>query len=473
MVQTGSQVETRMNIPDSGNKKKSSELRTSWVRWLTLFLACMLNFGNYFCYDNPQALEDDLETKIPISTFDYDLLYSVYSFPNIILPFFGGLLIDKIGVRVALIAFAGLLIIGQSIVAFGAAHKNLALMVAGRVVFGLGGESLTVAQSAITAKWFKGKEVAFAMGATLCVARLGSSLNSFLSPKIYHWTDKLEAPFFAGVVLCVVSWVGSLMLSYIDKKADEEEGDVNTEVEKINFKDFKEFTRLFYLLMFNCFLIYGAFFGLNSNLNKLMVARFGFDDKEAGNYIPIVYLASAVITPFFGLFTDRYGKRVSLMFISSVIFLGDHLFIAFLKDTTAEGRINYGMVWALAGVGLFYSTYAAIFWPCVALVVKENVIGTAYGIITAFQNLMLTIIPLAIGGVQEATSDYKGGYFWTEIMLAIIVVFGLMVTAAMYFEDLKTGKKLDNPATEEPSQGTGKLSISESPNQPLIQNPEY
>jgi len=464
MVQSNSLIETRM-MQGSGDHEKS--LRTSWVRWLTLFLACMLNFGNYFCYDNPQALEDDLETRIPLTTFDYDLLYSVYSFPNIILPFFGGLLIDKIGVRVALIGFAGLLIVGQTIVAFGASQKSLALMVAGRVVFGLGGESLTVAQSAITAKWFKGKEVAFAMGATLCVARLGSSLNSVLSPKIYHWREELGDAFFVGVLLCIVSWIGSIVLAYIDKKADAQEGGVKTEVEKIRMQDFKEFTRLFYLLMFNCFLIYGAFFGLNSNLNKLMVARFGFTDKEAGNYIPIVYLASAVITPFFGLFTDRYGKRVLLMFISSVIFLGDHLLIAFLKDTTPEGRINYGMVGALAGVGLFYSTYAAIFWPCVALVVKENIVGTAYGIITAFQNLMLTIIPLAIGAVQGATADYKGGYFWTEIMLAGIVVFGLAVTAAMYFEDLRSGKKLDNPAADENHEGKSSL-VVESPNEPLL-----
>ncbi len=172
MTKSDSQFETHMQ--GSGDQDKS--LRTSWVRWLTLFLACMLNFGNYFCYDNPQALEDDLEKRIPLTTFDYDILYSVYSFPNIILPFFGGLLIDKIGVRVALIGFAGLLIVGQTVVAFGASHQSFAMMVTGRVIFGLGGESLTVAQSAITAKWFKGKEVAFAMGATLCVARLGSSL---------------------------------------------------------------------------------------------------------------------------------------------------------------------------------------------------------------------------------------------------------------------------------------------------------
>jgi len=450
-----------MQTPDTYDKasyhaygsytEKPVNLRSTNIRWLALVLTCFINFGPYFSVDNPQALQGSLEDQLNLTNVQFNMLYSVYSFPNIILPFFGGIIIDKLGARIAIASFAAIIIIGQSIVTFGVAQKSFALMVIGRTVFGLGGECLTVAQSAITAKWFKGKEVAFAMGASLCVSRLGSSLNSFTSPKIFNWTGELFAPFLLGAIFCTVSWLAGLGLALLDRKADKQEGGIVKagETDKIRFQDFKEFNLIFYLLLFNCFFIYGAFFGLNNNLNDIMVSRFGFTQNDAGNFIPIVYIASAIITPFFGLFTDRFGKRVVFMIMSSVIFLIDHIFIAFLHDTTAEGRRNYGMVVALGGIGLFYSTYAAIFWPCVPLVVKENVVGTAYGIITALQNLMLTIIPMVLGAVAEGTKDFHSGYFWTEILLAGIVAIGLSITIWMYFVDIRTNGKLNKPSAKE------------------------
>ncbi len=123
--------------------------------------------------------------------------------------------------------------------------------------------------------------------------------------------------------------------------------------------------------------------------------------------------------------------------------------MAFLSDTTAEGRMNYGMIGVLVGIGLFYASYAAVFWPCVALVVKRIVIGTSYGIITSFQNLVLTGLPFAVAAVQSATEDYKGGYFWTEIMLAGIVGAGVLITFWMYVEDIRKTKVLNKPSKGE------------------------
>lgn len=428
-------------------------IRSTKLRWIALLLACSSNFGPFFCFDNPQALQTYLQADLQISDSQFALLYSVYSFPNIVLPLIGGAIIDKLGVRIAIILFATFLIGGQVVVTIGAANLSYGLMIFGRVLFGLGGESLTVSQSSITAKWFAGKELAFAMGATLCISRLGSSLNSFLSPKIYLSSGELYTPFLVGAILCVVSWAGSLTLCLIDKRADAQEGTVQRsqdESDQIKLADLKKLSLLFYLLLFNCFFLYGAFFGLNNNLNDMMVKRFGFSPSDAGNFIPIVYLCSAVITPFFGMFTDKYGKRIIFMFIASVIFLLDHIIIAFLNDHPADDP-NYGMVGALGGIGIFYSTYAAIFWPCVPLVVPAKVTGTAYGVITALQNLMLAIIPLVLSAIQEGTESFHQGYFWSEICLAIVVGFGLVITAWMYFVDIKKGGRLNRPGTNRAS----------------------
>ena len=117
--------------------------------------------GNYYCFDNPAALHNSLANLMPATNFEtnYALLYTVYSIPNIILPFFGGYIVDYFGAPLTLIIFSVFILAGQIVFAFGASVESWAIMLLGRVVFGLGGENLTVAQSAVLAQWFVGKEV--------------------------------------------------------------------------------------------------------------------------------------------------------------------------------------------------------------------------------------------------------------------------------------------------------------------------
>ena len=163
------------------------EKSESKLRWLILFLTCLMMMGCYYAVDNPAALKtqiddyvgdpDDYETL-------YSLLYTVYSVPNVILPFFGGYFVDKMGVRVCLIIFTTIIAAGQTIFALGLTLKSWPVMLVGRAVFGCGGESLSVANSAILASWFKGKELAFAFGLNLSIARIGSVINNIASPAI-------------------------------------------------------------------------------------------------------------------------------------------------------------------------------------------------------------------------------------------------------------------------------------------------
>jgi len=255
-------------------------------------------------------------------------------------------------------------------------------------------------------------------------------------------------PMLVGFFLCILSWISGMILNALDKKADEQEGvkGEGVETEKVSLKDFKNFKLIYKLLLFNCFFLYGAFFGIMDNANDLIKARFGFDNSEAGNLVTIVYICSAIITPIFGFVIDKNGRRVTLMLIASIVFTLTHLFIAFCPDGTPQNP-SYGIIGGLLGIGLFYSVYASIFWPCVPLVVDDKVVGSAYGIITALQNLMLTLIPLGTGFIHDQTVDYHNGYFWTEITLAGLVVVGFFITLWMYFEDKKTGKRLEKPGS--------------------------
>jgi MFS family permease len=145
--------------------------------------------GDYYCFDNPGALHSLLQKRFggePGDNFEYffNLLYSVYSLPNIVLPLIGGIMIFKYGYRTMFLVFGFCVLIGQLIFAMGCSTKSGLMMLIGRVIFGLGGESLNTTQYALLVEWFAMNEIGFSMGLCLSLARLGNVLNDVISPRI-------------------------------------------------------------------------------------------------------------------------------------------------------------------------------------------------------------------------------------------------------------------------------------------------
>jgi len=213
------------------------------VRWLMLALLCASLVGNYYAYDGPTATQEQLAAHFypnanatssdddaggaaatdPSSfQFRYNLLYSVYSWPNIVLPFFGGYLCDRLGVRLMLVVFLLFITLGQAVFALGASLSGSTAwytMWLGRTVFGFGGESLCVAQSALIASWFAGRELAFALGLNLALGRIGSVINDAVSVQIATRAPVYWA-FWAALGVCTASLAAGVWAFYVDKAAD-------------------------------------------------------------------------------------------------------------------------------------------------------------------------------------------------------------------------------------------------------------
>ena len=199
----------------------------SCFRWIVLFLSCWAMFGSYYCYDNPTALATQMKDEYNLNSIHYNLLYSVYSFPNVILPLFGGGLVDKIGAEVSLLIFLMLVTAGQAIFAFACSINSYGLMLVGRTVYGLGGESLCVAESTLLAVYFAGSEVAFALGLNLSLGRAGSSLNDFATVRIYNMNNSIPEALWAGFLLlciCLVATVVMIALDRIKAKQKQKQG---------------------------------------------------------------------------------------------------------------------------------------------------------------------------------------------------------------------------------------------------------
>lgn len=183
--------------------------------------------GSYFCYDNPSALQDNLIKDLNITKFQFGLLYSFYSWPNVILCFIGGFLLDRVfGIRLGTIIYMAILLVGQMIFAAGGMLNSFNLMLLGRFVFGIGAESLAVAQNNYAVLWFKGKELNMVFGMQLSFARIGSTVNFMVMETLYKYVDQFYHGYEAiGMVLllagstCIMSMFCALILGWMDKRA--------------------------------------------------------------------------------------------------------------------------------------------------------------------------------------------------------------------------------------------------------------
>ncbi|KAG0030714.1 hypothetical protein BGZ81_002254 [Podila clonocystis] len=184
-------------------------------RWIILSLSCLLLFGNYFAYDNPAALNTQLQEYLglPYNEYQYLLstLYSVYSLPNTVLPFLFGHMVDRFGPQRVLLGLSGCVCLGQTIFAMGVEKRQIWMMLAGRAIFGVGGESCGVAQASMTTMHFRGHELAFALGLNLCIARFGSVVNTLVTP----WAEQkwgVPTAVWIGTLSCVMSFLSAVWL---------------------------------------------------------------------------------------------------------------------------------------------------------------------------------------------------------------------------------------------------------------------
>lgn len=220
-------------------------------------------------------------------------------------------------------------------------------MLTGRIIFALGAENMFVAKSAIISQWFKGKELSFAFGVGLSVARTGAYINGWALSQIA--ADYPGQPirtvsygFFLGFAVCVGAWVTAVLLAVIDKWADKVEGKEAvhlSEEEKFHFSDIKHFERPYWLIVLSCVLLYCVLFPFLSNVcNLMLIEKYGYSEQEAGsaNFLP--YLISAFLSAPLGFAIDKVGRRALVGMFSHLLNLYSNVFKS--HDDSLNGRLH-------------------------------------------------------------------------------------------------------------------------------------
>ncbi|HQF43238.1 MAG TPA: MFS transporter, partial [Ignavibacteriaceae bacterium] len=300
---------------------------SSFLRWSALLLISLAMLGNYYIYDSISPLADLLKSQLGFSDSNIGLLNAIYSFPNILMVLVGGLIIDRIGTRISVVIFTFLITLGAVITAV---TGNIYIMATGRLVFGLGAESMIVAITTIIARWFKGKELSFAFGLNLTVARLGS----FLALNSPSWGKSLyeywQSPLWVTVAGGVFALVAIIIYYGLDLYAVKNyEMPKDGEQDKIVFKEIFKFGKSFWFITALCVTFYSAMFPFQTFAIKFFQEAHGTTREVGGNLSSILTLAAMIFTPLFGLLSDKIGKRSLLMMFGSLLIIPVYLMMAY------------------------------------------------------------------------------------------------------------------------------------------------
>jgi len=423
----------------------------SWYKWLILPCVMWLTFGSYWVYDTPGALLKQLQDwfggEDKYTKSDNLVLYSVYSYPNTVLCFFGGFIIDRItGLRLGALLFCSLIVAGELMFAVGIQVKQYYLCLVGRFVFGLGGESLTVAQNNFTARWFNGPQLALAFGLVLSFARIGSSINFALTPTLASTSVPLAIWFGAGT--CILSLTACLILIFLDKAGEhrlppQKERPKETFLQiLISILHVFKFPLATWFLYFICVFFYVgvlSFYTVASDIIQNTGAKY--NENIATLFLSIPNFVSIIASPTFGFLIDKMGKALYWMIWACFMLIVAHM--CFLGNANEWFEINPIPVMIWLGIG--YAMFAASIWPLLPLIITPRYLGTAYGTMTAIQNVGLAVLPQLIGYLQDANKGNALEYSLPIMIFVACATIAAALTACLIFWDKATmGGKLNS-----------------------------
>ncbi len=412
-----SQTETPAASAGSGLRQPSS-----LYRWTVLVFVSLAMFGNYYFYDALSPLADTLQKQLHFSDRNIGLLNSFYSIAPIATVLIGGIIIDRIGTRRSTLLFGCICMVGAVVTA---ATPTFLVMATGRLIFGMGAESLIVAVTTALAKWFRGKELSFAFGVNLLIARFGTLLAqsspSWASSAYSDW----QKPWMIGVGFVTLCVIGPALYWILEVRAERKYSLGHAgETDKIVLSDVKKFGLSYWYLVALCVLFYSAIFPFETFAVKFFQHSRHMPLDDAGLLLAILTLCTMIGTPLFGYLSDRVGKRALLMMLGSALLIPVFLVMGFVQSQrtvqvslpwpwSAHFVAPVPMVAAMAMMGAAFSLVPAVIWPSVAYIVDQKALGTALGLMTMIQNMGMAGFNYVLGSANDhwhASEAYPAGY---------------------------------------------------------------
>ncbi len=447
------------------------------ARWGVLILVASMMFFAYMFVDVMSPLKSMIEKSVAEGGLGWtSSAFGTYAaseyFLNVFCLFliFAGIILDKMGVRFTGLLSAGLMVGGAIIKFIGisdwfqgtafcawldswwvALPGSAKLACLGFMIFGCGCEMAGTTVSKILAKWFKGKEMALAMGLEMAIARLGVFAVMWISPLISSAfpSAAIAAPLGFCTALLLIGLINFFVFTVMDSKFDkqlEAAGQATSEhsaEDEFHIRDLgKIFTsKMFWIVAMLCVLYYSAIFPFQRYAPNFLEETLGVTAETASRLFSFFPILAMVLTPFLGGFLDFKGKGASMLMLGALIMIACHLSFAFLLPVFPYKWLAFLLIIIL---GVSFSLVPAALWPSVPKIIDEKILGSAYCVIFWVQNIGLCLVPLLIGSVLEAT----GGYRVPMIIFSVFGVLAFLFSLWLKAEDSRKGYGLEKPNVE-------------------------
>ena len=446
----------------------------TWACWLALACLVVPMFASYFFDDMFSSLSELFKTpeclELGWDMADYGFYSSGYSF----LCIWGGLivcgaLLDKFGVRLVGSIFVGMMVLGAGLVTFAISagfepSTSLTIAYVGCMLFGLGSEIAGVSVTRSIAKWFKGRNMALAMGLQLAIARFGTATAILVAPMIVkqkalgeiYTLAETNRPALIGLAVLAVGAVLWAVFVAMDSKFDRQAGTTDkvetAEEDKFRFSDiWKVLSNPRFLMIavlcvtFYCCVIRFKKFGVS-----ILLPLFGVDLDIATVLLAMIPFFTILFTPLFGALVDKVGKATLWMIVGSLLVLASHLVITFAP----QGVPACAYV-AIAMLGVGYSLVPSAMWPSVPKIIPEKNLGTAYSLIYWVQNMGMWAVPIYVGRIFTREITQPGNHaqevsaaLHAEYVFILLGVVAIAVALMLWKSSRKHPElELDHPAS--------------------------
>ena len=438
------------------------------ARWSVLVLIALMMFFGYMFVDVMSPLKTMIESTRGWNSSVFGTYAASEYFLNVFCFFliFAGIILDKMGVRFTGLLSASLMVGGAAIKYIGisdafqtsalcgwldswwvALPGSAKMACLGFMIFGCGCEMAGTTVSKAIAKWFKGKEMALAMGLEMAIARLGVFAVMWISPMIAGKFDgSVVAPVGFCTALLVVGLLFFLIFTFMDRKFDSQlmaAGLMTTEKspeDEFHLSDLGKIfsSKMFWIVALLCVLYYSAIFPFQRYAPNYLEVTLNVDAETASRLFSCFPILAMALTPFLGAFLDFKGKGASMLMLGAIIMIVCHLSFAFILPAFPSKALALILIVIL---GVSFSLVPAALWPSVPKIIDEKILGSAYCLIFWVQNIGLCLVPLLIGMVLEGT----GGYTAPMIIFSSFGVLAFILTFLLKIEDKRKGYKLEEP----------------------------
>ena len=453
-------------------------LAYGWLSFRVLLLCCicLITFGTYWINDAPAALYTQFQHWFGdgFNNASNANLYAVYSYPNVVLPFVCGILVDKyLGVRWGTMLFVSLATIGELVFCTGVSSKSYMMALIGRFIIGLGGESLSVMQGIYMIKWYEGPRLALVFGLVTVPLRLGSSFSLVATPYLAAYSVPtavwfgfvvMTASFFTCIAVCALDWYADRQLTaalahHASQLTDEQRAfiktndDVNRADEQSNtvsWADIRAMPTQLWILCVICACTYVSVLTFGSIAQDVLVNTGNhYDPVTADLYMSVEGFVCVVAAPIAGWALDKTGRALYWIITAlAILAVGHLLIIALVYEFPLSMSIGPVPVLFLNGLG--YSAAAAALWPILAYILTPQQIASGYGAMNSANNLGLATSPQIISRLRSirGVSGTRLEYGLAMMGFVAVTLFGGMMVLVLMVVDQLNGGRINQTGKE-------------------------